>query len=221
MDFNISTALKYASMKRGYIINKSKLKEYFTSLNIHEHMQSLNEIYQNNYNNNILSKQINKIPYHLFTDTTTTTTATVYESQTKVILSGLGADELFGGYSRYKNGDIQMHMSKDIDRVWMRNFGRDDRACCDNGIEIRYPYFDKELIEFLAGIKDITVVSDFTLKRGIGEKRLLRNVAKSLGFDMCYMFEKRAIQFGTKLAKETNAKVYGSTKKANGKAQFK
>ena len=215
MDFNIATALKYASMKRGIKVDTTKLKEYFSSSNPQE-LQSLNATYQNNYNNNILSKQINKIPYHLFAHSTS-----LYESQTQIILSGLGADELFGGYSRYKNGDISVHMSKDLDRVWMRNFGRDDRACCDNGIELRYQYFDHDLIEFLSSIKDMSVVSDFTLKRGVGEKKLLRNVAKSLGFDICYMFEKRAIQFGTKLAKETNAKVYGSTKKANGKAQFK
>ena len=145
---------------------------------------------------------------------------TIYHSKAKVVLSGLGADEFFGGYSRYRNGNIEENMKRDIDRIWMRNFGRDDRACSNNGIELRFPFFDNELINFLSQIKDIEQVTNFKLQRGIGEKMLLRNVAKIKGFDLCYMFEKRAIQFGTKLAHETNVKKYGSNGKANGKAQF-
>ena len=37
---------------------------------------------------------------------------------------------------------------------------------------------------------------------------------------LCYKFEKRAIQFGTKIAHQTNIHKYGSNNKANGKAQF-
>jgi hypothetical protein len=33
-------------------------------------------------------------------------------------------------------------------------------------------------------------------------------------------FEKRAIQFGTKIAKKSNILKFGSNRKANGKAQF-
>ena len=100
-------------------------------------------------------------------------------------------------------------------------FRQADRSCSDNGIEIRFPYFDLDLIKFLSSVKKINYITNFNLKRGIGEKILLRNIGKKLGFNLSYMFEKRAIQFGTKLAHETNLKKYGSNRKANGKAQFK
>ena len=215
MDFNISTALKFATMKKGFLVNKEQMINYFKNKDIFQ-INELNKINKNNYNNNILSKQIEKINYEKFTNLTE-----IYISKAKIILSGLGADELFGGYSRYKNGDIKNHMSKDLNRIWNRNFGRDDRVCSDNGIELRFPFFDFELINFLSSIKDINNVTNFNLKRGIGEKILLRNVGKLIGFNLSYMFEKRAIQFGTKLAHETNLKKYGSNRKANGKAQFK
>lgn len=209
MDFNISTALKRASKKIGKkIIKESLMESEVTTC-------PLSNIDKSNYNNNILSKQINKISYEKFLEDEE------YISPAKIILSGLGADEFFGGYSRYKNGDIIQHMSKDINRIWMRNFGRDDRACSDNGIELRFPFFDSDLITFLSRIRDIKECTNFSMQRGFGEKLLLRKVAKQIGFEFGAMFEKRAIQFGTRLAHETNVNTYGSNRKANGKAQFK
>ena len=111
-------------------------------------------------------------------------------------------------------------MSKDIDRIWIRNFGRDDRSCSDNGIELRFPFFDVELISFLSTIKNIQNLTDFDQKRGTGEKIALRKICENLGFKIANSFEKRAIQFGTKLARETNIRKYGSNNKANGRAQF-
>ena len=62
---------------------------------------------------------------------------------------------------------------------------------------------------------------DTTEKRGMGDKRLLREIAKeSFGLGWASSFEKRAIQFGTKIAKQSNIKKFGSNRKANGKAQF-
>lgn len=214
MDFNIASALSYATQLKGYKVDKEKMISYLKNNSV-INTNSISESMKNNYSNNILSKQIEKIKYEIFTEMNT-----IYHSKAKVVLSGLGADEFFGGYSRYRNGNIEENMKKDIDRIWMRNFGRDDRACSNNGIELRFPFFDNELINFLSQIKDIEQVTNFKLQRGIGEKMLLRNVAKMKGFDLCYMFEKRAIQFGTKLAHETNVKKYGSNGKANGKAQF-
>lgn len=217
MDFNIATALKLATKQEGRTLKKEKflnfMEEYFKKLNNLEN----NKNFENNYNNNMLSKKLENIDYENFIKFDT------YICNSKIILSGLGADEFFGGYSRYrtKAGLIEDEMSKDIDRIWIRNFGRDDRSCSDNGIELRYPFFDYELLYFLKDIKDIKQVTDFDKGRGIGEKILLRKVCSLVGFNISCKFEKRAIQFGTKLAKETNIKKYGSNRKANGKAQFK
>ena len=72
-------------------------------------------------------------------------------------------------------------MSKDIDRIWTRNFGRDDRVCSDNGIELRFPFLDLDLISFLGSIEQ-SHITNFNLNRGQGEKILLRNILKLLGF---------------------------------------
>ena len=64
-------------------------------------------------------------------------------------------------------------------------------------------------------------IVDFDKPRGEGEKYLLRKVAKDIaGFKLSYKFEKRAIQFGTRIAHMTNVHKYGSNNKANGKAKF-
>ncbi len=54
------------------------------------------------------------------------------------------------------------------------------------------------------------------LTEGMGEKMLLRKVAKELGLEKSSTFKKKAIQFGTRLAKLSNIKSFGSNRKAKG-----
>lgn len=145
-------------------------------------------------------------------------------NKSKVVFSGFGADEFFCGYARYRTAfnhksfeGLIEEMSLDINRVWYRNFGRDDRSCSDNSIELRFPFFDLELLEFLSKFP-IKFYFDFTDNRGEGEKKILRDILKEYGFKYGSKFEKRAIQFGTCLAKKTNIKKFGSNRKANGNA---
>ena len=215
MDFNISSAKYLSTNKKGYLVDKIKLLKYFeTSEIINENLISQSE--QKTYQNNIMTKKIKNFEYEKFT-----IMDKIYASKAKIILDGLGADEIFGGYLRYKNGDIETQMKKDLDRLWLRNCGRDERVCGENLVELRFPYLDNELMKFLGCIEDMKQIVDFDKPRGEGEKYLLRKVAKDLvGFKLCYKFEKRAIQFGTKIAHQTNIHKYGSNNKANGKAQF-
>ena len=217
MDFNISSAKNISTCKKGYLVDKEKLIKYFIDFDsniINNDLIKKHE--QKEYQNNILTKKISNIEYEKFTDM-----SKIYISDAKIFFDGLGADEIFGGYLRYKNGDIENQMKKDLDRLWLRNCGRDDRVCGENKIELRFPYLDYDLMEFLSCINDIKQIVDFSKPRGEGEKYLLRNVAKNIiGFNLSYKFEKRAIQFGTKIAHQTNVHKYGSNNKANGKAQF-
>ena len=80
----------------------------------------------------------------------------IINSNSKVVFSGLGADEIFGGYSRYKTAflrggvsEMESEMSLDIDRIWHRNMGRDDRVISSNGKEARFPYLDIDLLMFM------------------------------------------------------------------------
>ena len=217
MDFNISSAKNISTCKKGYLVDKEKLINYFIDFDsniINNDLIKKHE--QKEYQNNILTKKISNFEYEKFTDM-----SKIYISDAKIFFDGLGADEIFGGYLRYKNGDIENQMKKDLDRLWLRNCGRDDRVCGENKIELRFPYLDYDLMEFLSCINDIKQIVDFSKPRGEGEKYLLRNVAKNIiGFNLSYKFEKRAIQFGTKIAHQTNVHKYGSNNKANGKAQF-
>jgi hypothetical protein len=48
----------------------------------------------------------------------------------------------------------------------------------------------------------------------------LRGAAKSLGLNTCTEFVKRAIQFGTNIAKHTNKQYHGSHRKGNGSSKM-
>ena len=54
---------------------------------------------------------------------------------------------------------------------------------------------------------------------GVGDKMILRLAAKSLGLFTSAEFVKRAIQFGTRIAKISNEQSFGSRRK--GKGQYK
>ena len=77
-------------------------------------------------------------------------------SNSKVVFSGLGADEVWAGYSRYKTAllkggldGLRTEMSLDLDRLWHRNMARDDRAISHNGKEARFPFLDIDLQTYI------------------------------------------------------------------------
>lgn len=93
-----------------------------------------------------------------------------YKSYAKVLFSGLGADELFAGYSRHesvfnslikpddpgyneqrldKYNDLSDSLIYDIKIIHERNLGRDDRVISSWGKELRYPYLDEKFINYV------------------------------------------------------------------------
>ena len=57
---------------------------------------------------------------------------------------------------------------------------------------------------------------DLHLPPSEGDKKIIRDAAKYLGFDECGLFVKRAIQFGSRIAKYTNVEIHGSNRKGKG-----
>lgn len=79
--------------------------------------------------------------------------AITYVTPARVLLSGLGADELFGGYQRHATAFARRSLSGllaelaiDIERLGKRNLGRDDRVTSHFGREVRYPYLDDNIV---------------------------------------------------------------------------
>ena len=140
-----------------------------------------------------------------------------YTSTAKILLCGMGADEQLGGYSRHRGIFEKMNcswehlteeMDMEIERIGNRNLGRDDRIISDHGKEGRFPYLDEGVVEFLHSLPTYRK-TDPRLPRGIGEKVILRGVAYLLGLRDAAVYPKRAIQFGSRIAKAEGKKEKG------------
>ena len=75
-----------------------------------------------------------------------------------------------------------------------------DRIISSLGKEVRYPYLAGHVIKHLADLP-VHLKMDFKLGNGLGDKMLLRALARSLGFTAAAGLHKRAIQFGARSAK--------------------
>jgi asparagine synthetase B (glutamine-hydrolysing) len=78
-----------------------------------------------------------------------------YTTNARVLLSGLGADELFAGYTRHATAynrhghqGLIEELDLDIGRLGKRNLGRDDRVITNWGKEARFPFLDEKLVEW-------------------------------------------------------------------------
>jgi len=127
----------------------------------------------------------------------------------KVVLSGLGADELFAGYSRFKNSN---HVNKDCYSYFIKMYENDlyfeDIITMNNKVELRVPYLDKKLVEKALRLNPKYKIDD---EKDIN-KIILREYAKELGLSEEFAFRpKKAAQYGSnfdkaleKLAKKNN-----------------
>jgi len=145
-----------------------------------------------------------------------------YISTVRALIIGIGADEQMAGYGRhrtvYKNGgipELEKELNVDMERIWKRNLGRDDRCVSDHGREAWFPYLDENVVSFLQSLS-LNDIVNFEEPPGIGDKKILRCAAKLLGLRECTEYVKRAIQFGTNIAKQTNVAQHGSNRKGKG-----
>ncbi|WQF77384.1 Putative asparagine synthase, rossmann-like alpha/beta/alpha sandwich, nucleophile aminohydrolase [Colletotrichum destructivum] len=148
-------------------------------------------------------------------------TATHYATPARVLLSGLGADELFGGYVRHATAfsrrghpGLLDELKLDVGRLGKRNLGRDDRAMAHWSREVRFPYLDEDFVKWSIEVP-VWEKCDFGFTEAEAEveagKRVLRLLAEALGMTAVAREKKRAIQFGSRTAKMESGKTKGTT----------
>ncbi len=127
----------------------------------------------------------------------------------KVVLSGQGADEIFGGYKRYERAkNLKDELIKDISNLYKVNLERDDHCSMANTIELRVPFLDENVVDFSLSLPEEYLKSDL-------RKRILRDVAKKYLPEEIAFRPKKAAQYGSgseKLIYKV-AKKYGYSKK--------
>src|SRR3989344_5787485 len=100
----------------------------------------------------------------------------------KVMLSGLGSEELFAGYQRHLDAltqkkDVNKECLEGLKQIWERDLYRDDLITMSNNIELRLPFLDNELIKYSLRIPSKYKINDKQ------KKIILRKIALNLGLD--------------------------------------
>lgn len=103
----------------------------------------------------------------------------------KVMLTGQGADELFGGYPWYVDvvrekglHELPDYMWNDIDHLHLDTLEREDKMTMAHSIELRVPYLDLDVIETAMSFDiELNVKSEQDMMR----KHIHRMVAQDLG----------------------------------------
>ncbi len=115
----------------------------------------------------------------------------------RVVFSGLGADELFAGYNRFKNSN---NVNKDCYSYLIKMYENDlyyqNIVCMNNKTELRLPFLDREFVSFSLSLNS---------KRKINKEKnkiFLREFLKNIGGkEIFYNREKKAAQYGSNFDK--------------------
>ncbi|HYY71622.1 MAG TPA: asparagine synthetase B [Nitrososphaeraceae archaeon] len=119
----------------------------------------------------------------------------------RVVFTGQGADELFGGYpwyfkivSKYGYSKLKEYMIQDLLLLYKETLEREDKLAMANSIEMREPFLDSDVVKTATSINMNLNIFD---NNDIFGKRVHRELAIRVGIpkDIAYR-EKQAAQHG-------------------------
>jgi asparagine synthase (glutamine-hydrolysing) len=115
----------------------------------------------------------------------------------RLVMTGQGADELFGGYKRhlYAHASSQDALSEmlkqDILYIAQKNLERDNLTASSNTVELILPYLDLGVVSFASKI-----ATQLKIKDGVNKYILRKAAARFLPYQIAYR-DKKAMQYGS------------------------
>ena len=117
------------------------------------------------------------------------------EAKGKVVMTGLGSEQLYAGYSRHE-GYLNKECLSGLRNIWHKDMYRDDVISMRNGFELRIPFLDQKLVQ-----QALTIPGEHKVTEKY-RKYILRKLAEkwNLPEDVTWR-KKTAAQYGSNFDK--------------------
>ena len=129
-----------------------------------------------------------------------------------LVISGLGSDEIFGGYFRHKSSkNLNKDLKEQLQNAFTNDLPRDIAITRLLKLKIVAPFLEKELIDYA-----LKIPAENKIKNNIN-KLILRELALKNGIPEKYAFRpKKAAQYGSKFDKAIEKLAKNKTKTPKG-----